>query len=108
VNKVGALSSDGVLLSLTLKRYYEPLRFPIKLKSISLFAYRICLVLPTALLDLPTCTTNLLLHATPITPEDLPELLIALQTVPVFPFRPKGQHPRWLTRLIQIHLRCGL
>ena len=48
----------------------------------------------TTVLDLPSCTINLPLHATPITPEDLPEKLIVRQVVSVFPFKSEGQHPR--------------
>ncbi len=47
----------------------------------------------TTALDLPSCTINLPLHATPITPEDLPELLIVKPVISVFPFKSEGQHP---------------
>jgi hypothetical protein len=82
------------MLSCILKRYYEPLRLPIRPAFISLFAYKIPLVLHfTAALDLPSCTTFLPLHATPTTPEDLPEKLIISQAISAFPFRAEGQHP---------------
>jgi len=45
-------------------------------------------------LDLPSCTINLPLHATPITPEDLPETRVVSQAVSVFPFKSEGQHPQ--------------
>ena len=38
VNKAGSLSSDGVMLSLALKRYYEPLRLPLRPMVISALA----------------------------------------------------------------------
>ena len=47
LNKAGVLSSDVVLLSIILKRYYEPLRLPIQPDSVSLFAYMNPLVLQT-------------------------------------------------------------
>ncbi|SER25075.1 hypothetical protein SAMN05421690_101446 [Nitrosomonas sp. Nm51] len=46
----------------------------------------------TTVLDLPSCTIYLPLHATPTTPEDLPETLIVRQIVSVFPFRSESQH----------------
>ena len=102
MNKAGFLSSDVVLLSLILKRYYEPLRLPIQPDSTSLFAYMNPLVLQTPPIGSPVprlrggrlCTINLPLHATLIAQEDLPETLIVRQIVSVFPFRSEGQHPQ--------------
>lgn len=42
----------------------------------------------------PVLHNNLPLHATPTTPENLPEILIVSQVVSVFPFRLEGQHPQ--------------
>ena len=43
-------------------------------------------------LDFPSCTINLPLHATPITPEDPLVPLIFLPVISVFPFKSEGQH----------------
>jgi len=54
----------------------------------------LCWFCTTTVLDLPSCTTYLPLHATPKTPEDLSGLLICLsQKVTAFPIGPEGRHP---------------
>ncbi len=47
----------------------------------------------TTVLDLPSCTINLPLHATLITPKNSPVPLIGLkQVMAVFPFKSESQH----------------
>ncbi len=74
----------------------NPSDFQYSQKTISpVKAYRSLLALHNAtVLDLPPCTINLPHHATPTTPEDLPETLIVRPVISAFPFRQKGQHPQ--------------
>ena len=57
------------MLSLDLKRYYEPLRFPLRPAALS-FPYTLAAGgLPTAVSGLQHWAINLLEHADPATPE---------------------------------------
>jgi len=68
VNKAGFLSSAGVVLSLHLKRSYEPLRLPTRACVLSLPYTRRSAASPPPGLDLQHWATNLQVHADPATP----------------------------------------
>jgi len=68
MNKAGFLSSAGVVLSLHLERYYEPLRLPALAGVLSLPYTRRSAASPPPKQDLQHWATNLQEHADPATP----------------------------------------
>ena len=69
MNKVGLLPLSGVMLSLELKQYYEPLRLPIRSMAFSFTLYATVDGLPTTAPGLQHWAINLQEHADPATPE---------------------------------------
>ena len=71
LNKVGSLSLARVMLSLSLKRYYEPLRLPIQPEGLSAsLISSSCQPCAATILGLPHCSVILPIHAIPATPRD--------------------------------------
>jgi len=70
VNKAGSLPSDRVLLSRILKRYYGPLRLPIRPNAISFPYTRWLTFLNITATGLQHWVEYLPQHAIPATPED--------------------------------------
>ena len=68
MTKVGPLPSAGVLLSLSLKRYYGPLRLPSKAAALSLPYTQRVVASPPPWMDLQHWAVNLQAHADPVTP----------------------------------------
>ena len=68
MNKAGFLPSTGVVLSLGLKRYDEPLRLPFRAAVISLALYTLVGVLPTPKTGLQHWAIRLPEHAVLATP----------------------------------------
>ena len=69
MNKAGFLPSAGVVLSLRLERYYEPLRLPARADLLSFPYTGRSVVSPPPWMDLQHWATNLQEHADPATPE---------------------------------------
>ena len=90
------------MLSLLLKRYYEPIRLPYLPPAISVFLIcSRCSYWWSTDTDLPPCTINLPLHTIPATPRDLMIRFRCLESsTTAFPLCPQGQHLHFkLTRL---------
>jgi hypothetical protein len=92
MNKVGFLPLIRVMLSLDLKRYYEPLRLPLRATAIS-FPYTHWLaVSPPPETGLQHWTVNLQKHAIPATPGVNEYHFRCSSTRPTaFPFCPQGR-----------------
>lgn len=92
MNKVGFLSLTRVMLSLGLKRYYEPLRLPLRASAIS-FPYTHQLVLsPPPETGLQHWSANLQKHAIPATPGvNVCHFRYSGTRPTAFPFSPQGR-----------------
>lgn len=101
VNKAGSLPSDRVMLSHVLKRYYGPLRLPVRPAAISFPYTRRLMFLNITASGLQHWTACLPQHAAPATPEDHPgRFRYPSPGASAFPERPPGRHLRLnLTRL---------
>lgn len=92
MNKVGLLTLTGVMLSLGLKRYYEPLRLPLRASAIS-FPYTHRWVLsPPSETGLQHWSVNLQKHAIPATPGvNVCHFRYSGTRPTAFPFCPQGR-----------------
>ena len=101
VNKVGLLSSGGVMLSLALKRYYEPLRLPIQPTVISFPYTQLLMFFNIAASGLQHWIVYLPQHADPSTPEDCKGCFrYPIPRTTTFPMCPLGRYLQMsLTRL---------
>ena len=92
MNKAGFLPSTGVMLSLGLKRYYEPLRLPLRASAVS-FPYTHRSVLsPPPETGLRHRSANLQKHAVPAAPGvNVCRFRYSGTRPTAFPFRPQGR-----------------
>lgn len=103
MNKAGSLPSPGVMLSLGLKRYYEPLRLPVRPVALS-FPYTAAIgSLPAAVTGLPCCTVYLH-NMPPLLPR---ESMRATSVIPAFIQRPSPLDHRVGFSICVTRLRLG-
>jgi len=85
------------MLSRSLKQYYEPLRLPTWPNAISASPYtqQLTVCATATMSGLPSCTTNLPLHAIPATPvKSTGRFRYPIPQTLAFPLRPQGQLPQ--------------
>ena len=92
MDKVGSLPSAGVVLSLSLHRYFEPLRLPSRAAVLSLPYTQRLVASPTPWMDLQHWVVNLREHAAPVTPAvDRRHFRSSGADPAAFPFCPQGR-----------------
>lgn len=92
MNKAGSLPSAGVVLSLRLERYFEPLRFPFRAEALSFPYTHRSVASPPPEMDLQHWAANLREHADPATPGVDGRYFRCSGVHPTaFPFCPQGR-----------------
>jgi hypothetical protein len=110
MNKAGLLPSAGVMLSLNLKRYYEPLRLPLRPAALSFPYTRQSMVSPPPQ-RASRAARSILHNMPPLLPR---ESMCTTSVIPAHfqrpsPFRQRVSFSNLLLRgYVQVHLRCGL
>ena len=94
MNKAGFLPSTGVMLSLDLKRYYEPLRLPFRAAVLSFPYTQQSMVSPPPETGLQHWAIELPIHADPATPTVRRDGFHSPHhRTTAFPIQTRGQQP---------------